>query len=362
MVTNLIPVNGEYHASVDKFTTHEWHSIFNKFSDMNIYQTWSYEHSVSNSNNISHFVLWKNNHPVSAAQVRILSFKLFGPKLGYVRWGPLWKTSGHENDEKILRITLRAMREEYVVRRKLILRIYPYIFEDELKPLLHIFQEEGFILQNYRKSERTLLLDLNPPLDEIRKNVLQKWRNRLNRAEKNNLEVLDSDKGNNLFRMFNGIYKSLLERKYFGKPEDIRKWEKIQEDLPEEMKLKIMICQSREGPGSGAICSAVGQTGVYHFGATNDIGMKDYGSYLVHWNMIKWLKGKGCKTYDLNGINPDTNPGTYRFKSGLAGKNARDVFFLGQFDAYNNKSLWFIFSLIDRIRIHILSTKNRRAE
>src|SRR5512135_3744716 len=100
MVTNLSPSIGEYHASVDKLTTLEWHSIVNKFLDTNIYQTWPYEHSTCDSSNISHFVLWKNNKTVSAAQVRILSWKIFGPKVAYVRRGPLWKTPEHAYDEE----------------------------------------------------------------------------------------------------------------------------------------------------------------------------------------------------------------------------------------------------------------------
>ena len=37
----------------------------------------------------------------------------------------------------------------------------------------------------------------------------------------------------------------------------------------------------------------------------------------------EWIKEKGLRYYDLNGINPETNPGTYHFKRGLAGKKGR---------------------------------------
>ncbi len=45
--------------------------------------------------------------------------------------------------------------------------------------------------------------------------------------------------------------------------------------------------------------------------------MKNNGSYLLQWEMIKWLKQRGCQKYDLGGINLDDNPGVYHFKSGI---------------------------------------------
>jgi len=76
----------------------------------------------------------------------------------------------------------------------------------------------------------------------------------------------------------------------------------------------------------------MGDTGLYLFGATNDVGMNSNGSYLIQWKYLEWLKQNNLAFYDLNGINPETNPGTYKFKEGLCGKNGKDVFFLGQWE------------------------------
>jgi hypothetical protein len=45
------------------------------------------------------------------------------------------------------------------------------------------------------------------------------------------------------------------------------------------------------------------------------------------------MKERGVKVYNLNGISPEQNPGTYHFKRGLAGRNGRDLHYLGKFDA-----------------------------
>ncbi len=48
------------------------------------------------------------------------------------------------------------------------------------------------------------------------------------------------------------------------------------------------------------------------------------------------LKEQNFSSYDLCGINQETNPGTYTFKAGLCGKNGKDVFDLGKFEAQGN--------------------------
>jgi lipid II:glycine glycyltransferase (peptidoglycan interpeptide bridge formation enzyme) len=65
--------------------------------------------------------------------------------------------------------------------------------------------------------------------------------------------------------------------------------------------------------------------------------MKSRGSYLLHWKLLETLKEQGISVYDLNGINPARNPGTYKFKRELAGSNGREVLFVGRFEAHPGK-------------------------
>ena len=95
----------------------------------------------------------------------------------------------------------------------------------------------------------------------------------------------------------------------------------------------------------------MGSLGVYLFGATNDVGMQSNGSYLQQWRFIEWMKERQFTRYDLNGINPETNPGTYKFKEGLCGKNGKDVQFLGQFQTCTS----FLSSLSVKIGEGLLS-------
>jgi lipid II:glycine glycyltransferase (peptidoglycan interpeptide bridge formation enzyme) len=95
--------------------------------------------------------------------------------------------------------------------------------------------------------------------------------------------------------------------------------------LPTEHQMKVLICEEHGVPVAGLVASAIGRTGVYLLGATNEQGMKSKGAYLLQWRMMQWLKQSGAEFYDLGGVNPERNPGVYHFKSGMGGDDVRYI-------------------------------------
>ena len=330
-----------YISEIDSVDKDTWFEIFKKFDDANIYQTWSYDAIRCGRNNISHLVLKKDGDIVAAAQTRIAKVPIVKAGIAYVRWGPLWKLSGIKANTDIFRQAIRALRNEYVCRRGLVLRLYPVLFKDECEKFFPILQQEGFSWLEKGKHERTLIIDLSRSLNDLRKGLHQKWRYNLKRAEKKQMEIIEEN-DEELFKKFIEIYREMLKRKKFIEPNNINEFRLIQKDLPKDYKMKIMLCRFEGKICAGAIFSAIGNKGIYLFGATNSIGMKTNGAYLLHWKFIEWLKQNNFTYYDLHGINPETNPGTYRFKDQLCGKNGKDVYFLGQFETWKNP-LSFIF-------------------
>lgn len=334
MNSTSIPLEAGYSTDFDKVNEHEWYQVIDQFLDANIYQAWAYDANRCGEENISHFVLRKTDKIVAAAQARIVAFPFLGARVAYIRWGPFWKLRDQPLDLSVFRLAVRALRNEYVCRRGLFLRICPLLYDDCSDSFSEILREEGYAQVSEKERQRTLVLDISPHGDEIRRAFHQKWRNCLNRAERNHLEVIEGT-DDSLFANFIEIYRELLNRKKFREPNDINEFRLAQQELPAKFKLRIFLCRSNGVNSAAAICSAIGETGVYLFGAANDQGMADKGSYLVQWKAIQWMKGNGCQCYNLNGINPSANPGTYHFKMGLAGKNSRNVQYLGYFDCYS---------------------------
>ena len=334
MNSKPIPMKAGYTAEIDTIDKAEWHKIIGQFSDANIYQTWSYDAIRCGEKNISHLVLRSKDKIIAVAQARIVCVPVIGLGAAYVRWGPLWQLRNQPADPTVFRLAVRALRNEYVCRRGLILRIFPELYDNTPNLCRDILLEEGYAYAPKKGRLRTLIFDISPSIEDLRKKLHQKWRNCLNRAERNELEVIEGT-DDSLFVDFIGIYQDLLQRKKFKEPNDINEFRMIQRELPTDFKMRIFLCRSNGLSTTGAICTAIGTTGVYLFGATNDQGMANKGSYLVQWKVIQWMKNSGCRYYNLNGINPINNPGTYHFKAGLSGKDGKDVYYLGRFDCYS---------------------------
>jgi hypothetical protein len=338
-----------YTVQIDGFNAESWDQIIGRFDDANIYQTWAYGEIQQGLGKISHLILRRTGETLAAAQIRLFRVPLMRSGFAYVRCAPLWKRSSGEVSIEVFRQVIRALRNEYVCRRGMILRLLPRLL-DETGELTKILQEEGFSRSHTTGNSRTLLMNLSPGLDELRKGLGPKWRGHLKRAEKNDLKIICGS-GEELFDQFMKLYDEMWQRKRFVDNVALSQQKRIQAKLPPSAKMRILICCWNDKPCAAAICSAMGKTGIFLFGASNELGRETRGSYLIQWRIVQWLKTEGCTDYDLHGINPILNPGTYSFKAGLCGKeNGRDVTFLGSFDSYKGSISSLALLMADRVR------------
>ena len=334
-----------------------WHRILDDFQDASVFQTTAFYKVKSDAADLEHFLLLKEQEVLAAAQVRLIHAPLFGGSIAYVLWGPFFHRQKSEPDLAVLQQAIRSLRQEYVVNRGMSLRINPQFTVDEGPDYLSVFTNEGYMREVSRKPARTILIALDRPIDVIRKGLDQKWRNCLNRGEKNALQLIE---GNNsaMFELFLQMYRQMLARKRLAEPGDIRAFMAMQNLLPTRHKMKVFVALERGEPSAGAICSAIGKRGVYLFGATADAGLRNKAAYLVQWRILNWLKESNCVEYDLHGVNAKSNPGVYSFKVGLCGKNGREVEFLGNFDACQGLRAKLLLQLVDMVREQRLRIKN----
>jgi hypothetical protein len=324
-----------YSSEIDAVDEPTWHRLLLEFDDANIYQTWSYAAVMSGRRNMSHLILRKDGEIVAIAQARMARLPVIKVGIAYVMWGPLWRRGAGKDDGEIFRQAIRALRAEYVCKRGLALRLFPMLFNLDSPYFLDILKEEGFSSAGLESRSRTILMDLTPPLEDLRAGMKPHWKRELKAAERCGLEFADgSDEAQ--FKTFIDIYREMVSRKHFVEPNDINKFRMIQAQLPEPLKMKVLLCRSSENVCAGVICSSIGKRAMYLFGATSNAGMKRRGSYFLQWKLIEQLKKDGITVYDLNGINPERNPGTYKFKNDLGGANGRDAYFLGRFDSHGS--------------------------
>jgi len=325
----------DFHVEVDTVNKVQWSDLLSQFDDATIYQTWSYATVLYGTSNLSHLILKKGKHLIAIAQIGIRYFPLLGTSTANIHWGPLWRKKNTALSIDNFEGIIKALINEYGIKRRLLLRIWPFEIDNSENKAKKILQASGLIFNRITPAYRTLRLSLMPPLEDLRKNFDQKWRNQLNRAEKTNFNIFEGN-NDNLYKVFLALQGEMLERKKYISGVDYEQYRLIQNNLPLTQKMKIMVCEYENEPIAVSICSAIGNTGIYLLGATGNKGMRLNGSNLLQWRIIKWLKERGCLYYDLGGIDPEANPGVYRFKCGIAGKIGRDKKHIGQYVFCNN--------------------------
>jgi lipid II:glycine glycyltransferase (peptidoglycan interpeptide bridge formation enzyme) len=296
------------------------------FDDANMYQTAAYGSVRWGERSLSRLVLKRDGEVMGLAQLRIIRPTPLKFGMAYLRWGPLWERRCRPLDPEVpVRLAI-AIEHEYVKTRKLFVRILPNAFAGS--PRAEVFQSvfSKFTCETNEASDiyRTFLMDLTPPLEELRSSLEKKWRNQLTRSENNNLTVIYGHSSEE-YRLFCEIYSQMRRRKGFETTVDADEFGRIQGALTGSQRMLVLICQDKGIPVAGLVASAIGDSAIYLLGATSDTGLNAKGAYLLQWALICWLKKHSIKWYDLGGIDPEGNPGVYHFKRGLSGVDSCQI-------------------------------------
>ena len=324
-----------------------WYRILDLFQDANVFQTTAFCRAKMPGARVEQLVLRRGSDVAASVLVRVVPIPLLGTSIAYVLWGPLFHRWTGTRDATALARTLKVLRDEYVVKRRLGLRIVPMLTGADGAEWSALFREHGYRHVVPRVRKRTILVDLDRPLEQLRKGLDQKWRNCLNSAERNQLAIRQGGDGA-LFELFLEVYREMLTRKRLGEPGDIRSFMKAQASLPDRFKLMVFVALEEGKPSAGVMCSVMGDRGVFVFGATGSSGMRNKASYLLQWRVIEWLRERQCTIYDLHGSNAETNPGVHAFKMGLCGKNGGEVEMVGRFEAGDGIRARFLMTAAER--------------
>ena len=344
-------------VEIDRVSQADWHKQLENFPDATIYQTWSYGAIRWGEQNLSHLALKNDSDIFGLAQLRIVRTPFIGSGVAYLRWGPLFRRS-HDGDESLLCRLIRSLQAEYVVKQGHGLRILPNAFVGTARAdgFETALRESGFKPVKNDTPYRTLLVDLAPALEEIRRMFDQKWRNQLNQSERNLLVVSEATDTAS-WNLFEQLYRDMIARKPFETTVNIQEFGAIQKALPENLKMRVFIAKHEGEPVAGIACSFIGDTGIYLLGATSEKALKLRAANLLQWEAIKMAKHLGVRFYDLGGVDPKANPGGFHFKQGLSG---RDVSLLPAFDFYRSSGQRLVLSTTFKAAGALRAWKMRR--
>lgn len=337
-----------YVLEINKILKETYDDTLRLFEDSNLYQTYEYNLQAKGGRNICTVVLKKDDKVLGLCIVRIVKVPFFNFGLAYIYRGPVWQRKDQINSIEILSAFLKLLKEESVLKRKLVLRISPNLLKEKNEDFEKLFSELGFISHGKSAGANTFYIDLNLSLEELRKKLSGNWRKKLKKSESENLKIISGNE-DSLFQEVVNIYTEMVKRKKFDPGIDAHKLKATQICLPPSMKMISSICYLNDVPISGLVFSAIGYIGIPILAATSDFGTNYDGSYLLHWQMLVYLKENGFKYFDLGGIDKEKNPNVYNFKHGMGGV---EVHFLDVMDIGSNKFFNIIlkkFKLIKKI-------------
>lgn len=337
-----------YTTEIDAVSSEAWNALLPCFADATIYQTREYGAVRWGEKSLHHMVIKKEGQSVALCQVCVKKAPVVPLGVAYVSWGPLWRLSGENRDPDRFRAIIHALKTEFADRQGLVMRVAPCDIEAGSADLLDILKSEGFY-RTKRHLYTTIIMDLSHDIDTIRKELDVKWRNRLSKAERNELTI-EERTGHGAFDVFLELSAQMLDRKKFVPGVDYLEFSRIFERLPPELNMKVLICKKDNEPIATAVYSLIGEQGVLLLAATGNNGLTFNGSNMIQWEIIKRLKAVGCKSYDLGGVNPINNPGVFKFKKELAGKNGVTANHIGEHEYCSNAVMHFLMAILENLR------------
>jgi hypothetical protein len=315
-------MQGEQGPVVEVVSDDDWDILFKQFADANYRQLAAYSSAAAlrvkaRSENV---VIREDGKLLGLCNVRIRKLPLLPFGIAYVNGAPLVLNSAESIDPATaLSRCLKTVRKEFVDVRGHVLRVIGVARADlSADSANRSFQEAGFLPCVAKGRYRTILVNVMGDLPDIRCGLDQKWRNALNKAERQDLKIVRGTE-TTFFNEFGKLYSGLVARKNLEVDLGPEFFLGLQDKLCERDRFVVHLAKQGDKVVAGHIGAYHGDTAIYLLGAADENGLKTNASYLLQWRVIEYAKERGCNWYDLGGIDPEGNPDVYRFKARIGG-------------------------------------------
>jgi len=206
---------------------------------------------------------------------------------------------------------------------------------------------DKLIESGFRKSKKqiqpnkTQILNLEKTEDELLSEMHSKTRYNIRVAKKHSIIV---EQHNNVETFWQLLKKTSIKDKFSTHSENY--YHKLIDYFKnsDDIQIKIFTAEFNSKPVASALILIFKETGYYLHGASDYNMRAAMAPFVLHWEIIKFLKSAGLKHYDFWGIDEKKWPGVTRFKKGWGGS---EIEYFGSFDLPINK-LWYWLYIIGK--------------
>lgn len=281
-----------------------------KSINVTLTQTWEYGEAkaVSDNVNIIRALILKGADPVAVVQMHVKGHEIT------INRGPVVLTDDWKSDSSLGMVVLSYLYEYWVKLKKHTLHITPNFFDnpDTERELLNIgFKQCG------RPRRSSILVNLSDSEEQLKKNLHQKWRNQLNRAEQLGLSLEIATNQAELAYFVRQYEEAQREKNYSGLSDIFLST--LGATCAEGSNLKVFYAVAN-GQKIAAILVASFFDSCHYLAGWNSVdGRKFYAHNYLLWQGLRHCKLIGFKWFDMGGIDPEKHPSITFFKRGIGG-------------------------------------------
>lgn len=165
---------------------------------------------------------------------------------------------------------------------------------------------------------RSIWIDLGAGQDAVWARLDKGWRYGVRHAGRLGVEVLGTQASGDVEKFF-ALCMNLSQVKGFDLPGSLPLLLDLLRSEGGNVEAKLFVARCDGELAAGAVVFRCGASLHYFWGATDRRFRKECPGEAVQWGAIEWAIAKGCKLYDLEGIDPKANPGTFAFKKKMGG-------------------------------------------
>lgn len=252
--------------------------------------------------------------------------------------------------------SIKALLNEVICQasrdRAIFLRIDPDVLDEDID-FRNSLIEYGFNHLSkknwsYFNYPRVLMrVDLTLPEDILLGNMRKKHRQHIKTAANKGIVLEKVESIENIFEFYN-LMNDLSIRKGFP-VRSVDYYIKLYNNFGND--LKVLLARHDGKLVAGVMSLIFGGKSWYMHGATIEEKGNLHPVELLHWEIMKWAKGKGCSFYDLGGTGTDYPPqienknyNLYHFKQGFG---ANLTYLTGYYDLVFNPLLYRIFRIAE---------------
>jgi peptidoglycan pentaglycine glycine transferase (the first glycine) len=268
------------------------------------------EFQKSMSRKIWRVVIEESGKRLAQALIIKESFPLKIKNCFYLPFGPCFQNNlSNLQKQEVLKIFLEKISQIAKTENAIFLRI---------EPLEKLYFSKELLIKDLKKRtqpQKTLIIDLQRPEQEILKRFNSNTRYNIRLAQRKGVRVIIKDEYDPVFYE---LIRDTAQKKQF-KPFSANHYEKLFQVSGKDFKVKMFLAEFEGRIISAYILVCFGRNAVFLHGA-NDWNYRHLkASNLLEWEKIKWAKSNNCFFCDLWGIDEKRWPGITAFKKGFNG-------------------------------------------